>query len=146
MAIESLNIEILDQICKVLGVPSLNRPHALLADPGDFGTVLTYIPLFKSEFKKLPPELQKFVYVVGKEKYGLVAFVPKKFEIPGGDSKIVQVTEVYDDCGTLNELSYTLDDKDKTTYRVEHSLRRDLLQNWAKKKKIPVKKIIKSRF
>ena len=144
MPLMPIDNEVLDKICRVLGVATFNRPHALLMDQGDFGTVFTYIPLFKKEYSQLPPELQKHVYLVGKSRYGLVAFVPKSFEIAKEDS-ITSITEVYDDYGNLREISYILSSNTGCVRKVENSLRREMLQSYAKKKKVPIKKIIRSR-
>jgi hypothetical protein len=143
MALEPISNDVMAQICQTLGVTSLNRPHAAFIDPGDFGTVFTYLPLFVDEYKKLPPTLQRYVYVVSKGRYGLVAFVPKNFELPQ-EGEIDTITETYDEFGNLREMTYNL--KESTTlYRLETSLRREKLQALAKKKKIHPKKIIRSR-
>jgi hypothetical protein len=142
MALEPVTQEVFAEISRVLGLENLNRPHAAFIDPGDFGTIFSYIPIFKNEFKKLPIELQKHVYVIDKGRYGLAAFVPKTFFF-AGDGEVVNVTEVYNLYGNLKELSYQVSDQTQV-FHIEHPLRRELLQTLAKKKKIPVKKIIRS--
>lgn len=143
MALVPVSNEVIQEICKVLGVETLSRPHALLADSGDFGTVLTYVPLFPAEFTKLPVQLQRHVYVIGKGRYGLVAFVPKNFEIPK-EEEMDFISEVYDEYGNLREMTYSFKGKN-VIHRVENSLRREMLQALAKKKKFPIKKTIRSR-
>lgn len=141
MALEPLSNETLDKIRGALKIEYFSRPHAVLVDQGDFGTVFTYIPLFPKEYLLLPIELQRYVYCVAKGRYGLVAFVPKSFEFRG-DGEMTGVSEVYDDFGNLREMSYTIDDQEPR--KLENSVRREQLQVFAKKKKIPVKKVIRS--
>ena len=143
MALEPVGLETLQKINQVLGVESLNRPHAVLVDPGDFGTVFTYVPLFPAEYKKLPPELQRYVYMIGKERYGLVAFIPKAFSIQG-EEVVSSVSEVYDEFSNLREVTYVTSPSNRV-HKVENNIRKEMLQAFAKKKKIPVKKVIRSR-
>ncbi|MBF0410478.1 MAG: hypothetical protein HQM10_24245 [Candidatus Riflebacteria bacterium] len=143
MAILPVTFEILETIRKSLGLEVFNRPHGLLADPGDWGTVMTYIPLSATEFKKLGPELQRYVYLVGKGKYGLPGYVPKKFDLPPKVS-LFSVSTVYDDFGRLLQVSYKTEEDGPEQF-VNDSHRRDKLLETAKKKKIPVKIVIRSR-
>ena len=52
MALEPIKQEVFTEISRVLGFQNLNRPHAAFIDPGDFGTIFSFIPIFKLEFKK----------------------------------------------------------------------------------------------
>ncbi|MBF0499838.1 MAG: hypothetical protein HQM09_06885 [Candidatus Riflebacteria bacterium] len=143
MALTSVSMDIMEKIRSALGLEGFNRPHAILADAGDFGTVFTYMPLLPAEFRKLPADLQRHVYLIGKERYGLVGHVPKSFEL-SDKIPIVSITAVYGDGGTLLELGYRTDEKGPL-YQVKHGLRREKLLELAKKKKIPIKTTIRSR-
>jgi len=142
MALTAVPLDILERITKSLGMESLNRPHAVLVDPGDFGTVFTYLPLLAEEYQKLPPDLQKYVYVVSRNRYGLVGFVPKNFELPG-KIPVVSITAVYGPGGGLAEMTY-LAEGEAHHRPVCHSIRREKLLELAKKKKIPVKTVIRA--
>ncbi|MBF0546154.1 MAG: hypothetical protein HQM08_17040 [Candidatus Riflebacteria bacterium] len=143
MALQPVSTEIIDKIRQALGLDIFNRPHGILADPGDWGTVVTYLPLSSAEFKKLPLDLQRHVYVIGSGRYGLIGYVPKKFNLPP-KTEIKAVSAVYDDFGRLIELTYKVDEKGPE-YSVTESHRRDQLLETAKKKKISVKTVIRSR-
>lgn len=142
MALKPVPVEIVDQIRNKLGLEKFNRPHAILADAGDFGTVFTYLPLLPEEFKKLPVELQRHVYVIAANRYGLVGYVPKNFELPD-KTPILAIHAVYNAMGTLLELGYQIEEKGPV-FQVRHGVRRDKLMELAKKKKIPVKTVVRS--
>ena len=142
MALKPVPVEIVDQIRQKLGLEKFNRPHAILADAGDFGTVFTYLPLLPEEFKVLPMELQRHVYVIGRNRYGLVGYVPKNFELPD-KVPVFAVHAVYNAMGALLELGYQVEEKG-TVHQVRHSVRRDKLLELAKKKKIPIKTVVRS--
>ena len=144
MALKPVPVEIVDQIRQKLGLEKFNRPHAILADAGDFGTVFTYLPLLPEEFKTLPLELQRHVYVVARNRYGLVGYVPKHFELPD-KTPVVAIHAVYNAMGTLLDLGYQTDEKGPVR-QVRHSVRRDKLLELAKKKKIPIKTVIRSHL
>jgi len=144
MALKTIEPEILQQICEALGVKSFSRPYAILIDRGDLGTVFTYLPLFKNEYSALPLQLQKHVYCIDKGRYGLIGFVPKNFEPPDGGA-LTSVSTVYNDMGTLLELTYTTSEHEKP-YVLENAHRRDKLLEFAKKKKIPLKTVLRSRI
>ncbi|MFZ2960639.1 MAG: hypothetical protein WA705_27480 [Candidatus Ozemobacteraceae bacterium] len=142
MALTSVPLETVEKIRSSLGIEGFNRPHAILADAGDFGTVFTYLPLLPAEFKRLPIDLQRHVYVIGKDRYGIVGHVPKSFELPD-KIPIIAVTAVYGEGGRLLELGYQTEERG-TVHQVKNTVRRDKLLELAKKKKIPIKTTIRS--
>lgn len=142
MAAKPVSNEIFEQIRDALSLKDFARPWAVQLDDGDLGTVFTYIPLFSNEFKVLSPALQSHVYLIAKGRYGLVGHIPKSFEaVEEGD--ITSVTVVYNLYHTIVEMSYQLDGHQQP-FRVYHTIRRDKLLEYAKKKKIPVKTVIRS--
>ncbi len=142
MAAKPLSNEIFDQIREALSLKDFARPWAVQLDDGDLGTVFTYIPLQPEEFKTLAPALQSYVYLIAKGRYGLVGHIPKSFEaLEEGD--ITGVTVVYNLYHTIVEMSYMLDGH-AHPFKVQHSMRRDKLLEYAKKKKISVKTVIRS--
>ncbi|OQA10158.1 MAG: hypothetical protein BWY66_00256 [bacterium ADurb.Bin374] len=142
MGAKPLTNEVFEQIREALSLKEFARPWAVQLDDGDLGTVFTYIPLSPEEFKTLGPTLQSYVYVIGKGRYGLVGHVPKSFDA-AEEGDITGVTVVYNLYHTIVEMSYMLDGHQQP-FRVYHTMRRDKLLEYAKKKKIPVKTVIRS--
>lgn len=142
MGIITVNPQIVEEIRTSLDLPNFSRPYAVLLDGGDLGTVFTYLPLMAGEYEKLPVEQRKYAYCVDKGRYGLLGYLPKAFE-PAREGKVVGVSVTYNEFGNVVDLSYTLDTF-QTTFWVEHPLRRDKLLEHAKKKKIPVKSMVRS--
>ena len=134
--------ELVQEMAQALGLPSLNRPHAAHVDPGDWGMVFMYIPLSGEEYGKLPARLKTAVYCFGRDRYGVVVHVPKSFELPAKD-KVATISAVYDQMNNLKELAYTTEENPDTR-RVQDSVRRDQLLEYAKKKKIPVNVQVRS--
>ncbi len=144
MSLEAIPQEVLERIREKLGLESFSRPFAVLIDPGDFGSVFTYLPLFREEFKKLPPDLQKYVYAIEKGRYGLVSFIPKSFE-PFRGGNVTSIQTVINDSGAVAEMKYATDEGGDQLFEVKNHHRRDKLMELAKKKKIPQKSVIRSR-
>ncbi|OIP28938.1 hypothetical protein AUK22_03615 [bacterium CG2_30_54_10] len=142
MGILVVNPQIVENICMSLKLKSLSRPYAVLLDEGDLGTVFTYLPLMDGEYEKLPLELRKYAYLLRKGKYCLIGYQPKIFE-GARDGKVTSVSVTYNELSNIVALSYTLD-TGETSFFVEHPLRRDKLLALAKKKKLPVKSMVKS--
>lgn len=142
MGVKPVSNEEFDQIREALSLKEFGRPWAVQLDDGDLGTVFTYIPLRPEEFKALGPTLQSHVYLIAKGRYGLVGHIPKSFEAPE-EGVITGVTVVYNLYHTIVEMSYMLEGHQQP-FRVYHSIRRDKLLEYAKKKKIPVKTVIRS--
>ncbi len=143
MGIITVTPQILEEVRQALKLPSFSRPYAVLLDPGDFGTVFTYLPLMEGEYEKLPLELKKVAYCIDKGRYGLIGYLPKSFETPR-DGKVAAVSVTYNEFGTIVDLSYTLDQKPETVYHVQHPLRREKLLQLAKKKKLPIRSAVRS--
>lgn len=142
MAAKPLSNEIFEQIREALSLKEFARPWAVLLDEGDLGTVFTYIPLLPDEFKALGPKLQSHVYLIAKGRYGLVGHIPKSFD-PTEEGDIIGVSVVYNMYHTIVEMTYTLDGHARP-FSVRHPMRREKLLEYAKKKKIPVKTVIRS--
>ncbi|GAB4275140.1 MAG: hypothetical protein Kow0029_16050 [Candidatus Rifleibacteriota bacterium] len=140
MAVKTVSTEIIKEILQSLGLQKFGRPYAAMIDPGDFGTVATYIPIFPDEYKRLPPNLQAHVYLVSPGKYGLICFLPRTFEAPDG-GKPVEVSTVYDAWGKMVKVAYKTDRGGE--FETEHSIRRDKLLLYAKKKKLPISNSVK---
>jgi hypothetical protein len=100
MAVKIVPSEIIEEIKNTLGLTRFCRPYAALIDPGDFGTVATYLPLFPAEYKKLPPNLQAHVYLIAPGQYGLISLLPRTFESPDG-GKVTDVTTESNAWGNL---------------------------------------------
>ena len=105
MAVKIIPTEIVSEILQILGLKRFARPYAAMIDPGDFGTVSTYIPLFPQEYKQLPPNLQAHVYVVAPGQYGLISLLPRTFEAPDG-GKATEVFTVHNVWGKMVKVSY----------------------------------------
>ncbi len=135
MALKTVAQEHITAILEALGLKSFTRPFAGLFDPGDFGTVGTYLPVFPDEYKKLPPNLQKHVYLVAPGRYGLICFLPRTFEAPDG-GKVTEVSTIFNDWGKMVKVSYKTD-KDGE-FATEHTIRQDKLLVYAKNKKLPI--------
>lgn len=127
-------------IDKILSTLSIDRPYAGLIDQGDFGTVGTYIPLYEQEYKKLPKDLQSYVYALAPKRYGIIAFLPRTFEAVDG-GKVVSVETTSNAEGKLLKVKYKTDEGG--TFETEHELRREKLLNYAKNKKLPIDKKVK---
>ncbi|MDN5279463.1 MAG: hypothetical protein PWR01_3428 [Clostridiales bacterium] len=140
MAVKTVSTEIIDEILQTLGLKKFSRPYAAMIDPGDFGTVATYIPLFPDEYKKLPPNLQAHVYLVAPGQYGLICFLPRTFESPDG-GKPTEVSTTHDVWGKMVRVAYKTDRGGE--FETEHSIRRDRLLLYAKKKKLPISNSVK---
>ena len=113
-----------------------------MIDSGDFGTVFTYIPLFPGEYERLPLHLRRHAYCIDKGRYGLISFLPRSFELPR-DGKVISISTVYNEMGNLKSLTYKTD-LDETVYPVENTIRQEKLLVYAKKKKLPVRSLIRS--
>lgn len=135
MAVKTVSSEITNEILQTLGLTKFARPYAAMIDPGDFGSVATYIPLFPEEYKKLPPNLQAHVYLVAPGQYGLIAFLPRTFEAPDG-GKPTEVATTHNVWGKMIKVAYKTDKGGE--FETEHSIRRDKLLLYAKKKKLPI--------
>lgn len=135
MAIKIVSSDILNEILQALGLSSFSRPYAAMIDPGDFCSVATYIPIFPDEYKKLPPNLQAHVYLVAPERYGLIVFLPRTFETPDG-GKPVEVSITHDVWGKMTKVTYKTDKGGE--FETEHTIRRDKLLAYAKRKKLQI--------
>lgn len=135
MAVKIVAREHINEILEALGLKSFSRPFAGLIDPGDFGTVATYMPLLQDEYRRLPPNLQRHVYLIGPGRYGLICFLPRIFEAPDG-GKVTEVTTLYNAWGKLLKMSYKTDKGSE--FETEHSIRQDKLLAYAKNKKLPI--------
>lgn len=140
MAVKIVAQEHIREILDALGLKSFTRPFAGLIDSGDFGTVGTYMPLFPEEYKKLPPHLQKHVYLIGPGRYGLICFLPRTFEAPDG-GKVTEAGTVYNAWGKVMRVWYKTDKGGE--FETEHSIRQDKLLSYAKNKKLPVSTSVK---
>lgn len=140
MAVKTVAQEHIKEILDALGLKSFSRPFAGLIDSGDFGTVGTYLPLFPDEYKKLPPNLQRHVYLIGPGRYGLICFLPRTFEAPDG-GKVTEAGTVFNAWGKILKVWYKTDLGAEFT--TEHSIRQDKLLNYAKNKKLPVSTSVK---
>lgn len=142
MAIKPVPHEALEKIRVALQLESFARPWAALIDPGDLGTVFTYLPISDNEYLRLPPDLQAFAYRIGKGRYGLIGFVPRTFETHR-EGKVVAIRACYNEFGSITSMSYHLD-TDQKEYFVEHTIRRDMLFKIGKTRKIPISTSVKS--
>lgn len=140
MAVKTVSSEIINEILQTLGLTRFSRPFAAMIDPGDFGSVATYIPLFPEEYKKLPPRLQAHVYLVAPGQYGLIAFLPRTFEAPDG-GKPTEVATEHNVWGKMIRVAYKTDRGGD--FETEHSIRRDKLLLYATKKKLPIVNSVK---
>ncbi len=140
MALKTVAQEHIKEILDALGLKSFTRPFAGLIDPGDFGTVGTYMPLFPEEYKSLPPNLQRHVYLIGPGRYGLICFLPRTFEAPDG-GKVTEVASEYNAWGKLLKMWYKTDKGSE--FETQHSIRQDKLLMYAKNKKLPVSTSVK---
>lgn len=135
MALKTVAREHTTAILEALGLKSFTRPFAGLIDPGDFGTVGTYLPIFPDEYKKLPPNLQRHVYLIAPGRYGLICLLPRTFEAPDG-GKVTEVSTVSNDWGKVVKVSYKTDKGGE--FETEHTIRQDKLLVYAKNKKLPI--------
>lgn len=142
MTIKPVPTETLEEIRTTLGLESFARPWAVMIDTGDFGTVFSYLPLSAEEYGNLPPKLQSHAYRIDKGRYGLVGFVPKGFQIPR-EGRVTSVSAEYSETGRILKLSYTIDTTDRV-FCVENSVRRETLMEHSKKKKIPIRTVVRS--
>ncbi len=140
MALKTVEHEHIKEILDALGLKSFTRPFAGLIDPGDFGTVGTYLPIYPDEYKKLPPNLQRHVYLITTGRYGLICFLPRTFEAPDG-GKVTEVSTVFNAWGKMIKVSYKTDKGGE--FETEHTIRQDKLLVYAKNKKLPVKTSVK---
>ncbi|MGM0599899.1 MAG: hypothetical protein ACQETH_08810 [Candidatus Rifleibacteriota bacterium] len=140
MAVKTVSPEIIEKILETLGLKRFSRPYAALIDQGDFGSVATYIPLFPDEYKKLPPNLQAHVYLIGPGQYGLICFLPRTFEAPD-KGKPTEVTTTHNAWGKMVRVAYKTDRGGE--FETEHSIRRDKLLAYAKRKKLPITNSVK---
>ncbi len=135
MAVKIVAREHINEILNALGLKSFSRPYAGLIDPGDFGTVATYLPLFPEEYRLLPPKLQQHVYLIGPGRYGLICFLPRIFETPDG-GKVTEVSTLISAWGKMVKVSYKTDRG--SDFETEHTIRQDKLLVYAKNKKLPI--------
>jgi len=140
MALKTVEQEHTKEILEALGLKSFTRPFAGLIDPGDFGTVGTYLPIYPDEYKKLPPNLQRHVYLIAPGRYGLICFLPRTFEAPDG-GKVTEVSTVFNAWGKMIKVSYKTDKGGE--FETEHTIRQDKLLLYAKNKKLPIKTSVK---
>mgnify|MGYP000848869778 CR=1 FL=1 len=140
MAVKTVAREHINEILSALGLKSFSRPFAGLIDPGDFGTVATYLPLYPDEYKRLPPKLQQHVYLIAPGLYGLICFLPRIFEAPDG-GKVTEVATVYNSWGKMIKVSYKTDRGEE--FETQHTIRQDKLLAYAKNKKLPVSTSVK---
>ncbi|NLI79948.1 MAG: hypothetical protein GX442_26315 [Candidatus Riflebacteria bacterium] len=143
MGIVTVTPALVEEVRQALGLKTFSRPYAVLLDPGDFGTVFTYLPLMNGEYEKLPIPMRRYAYCIDKGRYGLIGYLPKGFETPR-EGKVATVTVTYNEFHTVVDLAYTLDESPDTTYHVQHPLRREKLLEHAKKKKIPTRSMVRS--
>ena len=140
MAVKTVAREHIEEILSALDLKSFSRPFAGLIDPGDFGTVGTFLPLYPEEYKRLPPRLQQYVYLIGPGRYGLICFLPRIFEAPDG-GKVTEVATVFNVWGKMIKVSYKTDRGSE--FETEHTIRQDKLLGYAKNKKLPVSTSVK---
>ena len=127
--------ELIGQILDALGLKSFSRPFAGLIDQGDFGTVGTYIPLYKGELEKLPKSLRENAYEIAEGRYGLICHLPRTFDSPDG-GKVVSMKQITDKKGKTLRAEYTTDLGNTMT--ATHELRLLKLFTYVKNKKLPV--------
>jgi len=135
MAVKIVLAEIVEEIRETLGLKAFARPYAALIDPGDFGTVATYLPIFPDEYNKLPPNLQAQIYLIGEKRYGLISFLPRTFEAPD-KGKVVEVTKFINAWEKVMKVVYKTDIGGE--FETEHDIRREKLYKYVKNKKIKV--------
>jgi len=140
MAVKTVAREHIEEILCALDLKSFSRPFAGLIDPGDFGTVATYLPLYAEEYKRLPPRLQQHVYLIAPGRYGLICFLPRIFEAPDG-GKVTEVATVFNAWGKMIKVSYKTDRGSE--FETQHTIRQDKLLAYAKNKKLPVNTSVK---
>ncbi len=140
MAVKTVAREHIEEILSALDLKSFSRPFAGLIDPGDFGTVATYLPLYSEEYKRLPPRLQQHVYLIAPGRYGLICFLPRIFEAPDG-GKVTDVSTVFNAWGKMIKVSYRTDRGSE--FETQHTIRQDKLLAYAKNKKLPVNTSVK---
>lgn len=140
MAVKIVAREHITEILTALGLKAFARPFAGLIDPGDFGTVGTYLPLFPEEYRRLPPNLQRHVYLIGPGRYGLICFLPRIFEAQDG-GKVTEVSTVFSAWGKMIKVSYKTDLGSE--FEIEHTIRQDKLLAYAKNKKLPINTSVK---
>ncbi|HAE37748.1 MAG TPA: hypothetical protein DCG57_03815 [Candidatus Riflebacteria bacterium] len=140
MALKTVAHEHTKEILEALGLKSFTRPFAGLIDSGDFGTVGTYVPIYPDEYKKLPPNLQRHVYLIAPGRYGLICFLPRTFEAPDG-GKVAEVSTVFNAWGKMIKVAYKTDKGGE--FETEHTIRQDKLLAYAKNKKLPVNTSVK---
>lgn len=140
MAVKIVPQETIKEILEAIGLKSFARPFAGLIDPGDFGTVATYIPLYSDEYKKLPPHLQAHTYRIAPGRLGIICFLPRTFDAPDG-GKATEVRVTHNDYGKIIKVAYTTDRGGE--FVTEHTIRHDKLFTYAKNKKLPIIKSVK---
>lgn len=140
MALKTVAHEHTKEILEALGLKSFTRPFAGLIDSGDFGTVGTYLPIYPDEYKKLPPNLQRHVYLISPGRYGLICFLPRTFEAPDG-GKVTEVATVFSAWGKMIRVAYKTDKGGE--FETEHTIRQDKLLVYAKNKKLPINTSVK---
>ena len=140
MAVKIVARQHIDEILNALGLKSFSRPFAGLIDPGDFGTVATYLPLYPEEYKRLPPNLQQHVYLIAPGRYGLICFLHRIFEAPDG-GKVTEIATVFNVWGKMVKVSYKTDRGSE--FETEHTIRQDKLLTYAKNKKLPISTSVK---
>ena len=140
MAVKIVSKEILEEIRETLGLSYFARPFSGIIDPGDFGTVATYLPIFSDEYQKLPPRLQAHTYLVGEKRYGLISFLPRTFEAPD-KGKVISVTKQINAWEKIIKVSYKTDIGGE--FETEHDIRREKLYKYAKNKKLHINVSVK---
>lgn len=140
MAVKIVARQHIDEILSALDLKSFSRPFAGLIDPGDFGTVATYLPLYPEEYRRLPPNLQQHVYLIAPGRYGLICFLPRIFEAPDG-GKVTEVATLFNVWGKMVKVSYKTDRGSE--FETEHTIRQDKLLTYAKNKKLPISTSVK---
>jgi len=140
MAVKIVPKETIKEILETIGLKSFARPFAGLIDPGDFGTVATYLPLYLDEYKALPPHLQAHAYRIAPGRLGLICFLPRTFEAPDG-GKVTEVRVTNNDYGKIIKVAYKTDLGGE--FETEHTIRHDKLFTYAKNKKLPIIKSVK---
>lgn len=134
MAIKIVERKYIEEILEALGLEAFVRPYAGLIDPGDFGAVATYIPLYPEEYKQLPPQLQRHVYLIAENRYGLICFLPRLFDTPDR-GKVTGVTRVFNHWHKLLKVVYYTDKGGE--FETVHTIRQDKLLAQVKRKKLP---------
>ncbi len=134
-AVKIATPELISEILDALGLKSFSRPFAGLIDQGDFGTVGTYIPLYKGELEKLPKELRENAYEIAEGRYGLICHLPRTFDSPDG-GKVISMKQITDKKGNTLRAEYTTDLGN--TMVATHELRLLKLFTYVKNKKLPV--------